>query len=242
MYGSSALSQALQLLATQARPGVLENEYNKVTARAIAAESTLSKALAGVTVKTAFPATGMGYTLRTVARLIGARQTLGLKRQVFLVQLLGFDQHSFLSTAQGPLLAQLADAMRAFHEATAEMGLAEKVTSFTASEMGRTLSLNGDGSDHGWGSHHFVVGGAVKGRAIYGTPPPISVGDSSGADDQWHVGQGRLLPTTSVDQFAGTLARWFGVQETELNLILPNLSHFDVSVGGIAYPRNLGFL
>jgi uncharacterized protein (DUF1501 family) len=118
-----------------------------------------------------------------------------------------------------------------------ELGVANQVTSFTASDFGRTLTSNGDGSDHGWGSHHFVVGGAVKGAAFYGTPPPVSVGDTSAPEDQWHVGQGRLLPTTSVDQYAATLAKWFGVSPTELPSLLPNLKNF----GSPAYPVDLGY-
>jgi len=129
--------------------------------------------------------------------------------------------------------------MTAFYNATVELGVASKVTTFTASDFGRTLGSNGDGSDHGWGSHHFVVGGAVKGAAFYGTPPPVSVGnDLNNPDDLWHVGQGRLLPSTSVDQYAATLARWFGVADSELPGILPNIGHF----GGANYPLDLGFM
>ena len=116
------------------------------------------------------------------------------------------------------------------------------MTAFTASDFGRTLSSNGDGSDHGWGSHHFIVGGAVKGKAFYGAAPPVSVGNTSAPEDQWHVGQGRLLPSTSVDQYAATLARWFGVADAELNGILPNLRHFGVAAGRADYPSNLGFM
>ena len=134
--------------------------------------------------------------------------------------------------------------MTALYNATVEMGVANQVTAFTASDFGRTLASNGDGSDHGWGSHHIVVGGAVKGKSLYGTPPPISIGDTRDSTgnyapaDQWHVGQGRLLPSTSVDQYAATLARWFGVADAELASVLPNLGHF----GGPSYPVNLGFM
>ncbi len=100
---------------------------------------------------------------------------------------------------QPQLLDKVSSAMTAFYNATAELGAAVKVTAFTASDFGRTLTSNGDGSDHGWGSHHFVVGGAVRGATFYGAPPPISVGNGSGSEDQWHVGQGRLLPSTAVD-------------------------------------------
>jgi uncharacterized protein (DUF1501 family) len=161
-----------------------------------------------------------------VARLIGARSTLGSKRQVFMVSLGGFDLHDNLVAQQPNLMRRVSEAMTAFYDATVELGVADKVTAFTASDFGRTLSSNGDGSDHGWGSHHFMVGGAVKGRAFYGKAPPVSITNTADANDQWHVGQGRLLPSTSVDQYAATLAKWFGVSNTELAGVLPNLSHF----------------
>ena len=177
-----------------------------------------------------------------MARLIGARTALGNKRQVFLVSLGGFDLHDNLIAQHPGLLGKLSEAMTAFYNATAEMGVASKVTTFTASDFGRTLASNGDGSDHGWGSHHFVMGGAVKGAAFYGTPPPVSIGSTAAPQDQWHVGQGRLLPSTSVDQYAATLASWFGVANTELNGILPNLNHFGAAAGRADYPTNLGFM
>jgi len=136
----------------------------------------------------------------------------------------------------------VSEALTAFYAATAELGVANKVTAFTASDFGRTLASNGDGSDHGWGSHHMMVGGAVRGKAFYGTPPPVSVGNTGAAQDQWHVGQGRLLPSTSVDQYAATLAKWFGVADNELDGILPNLRRFGAPAGRPDYPRDLGFM
>ena len=124
--------------------------------------------------------------------------------------------------------------MTAFYDATVELGVADKVTAFTASDFGRTLASNGDGSDHGWGSHHFVVGGAVKGATFYGTAPPVSNSNTAAPEDQWHVGQGRLLPSTSIDQYAATLAKWFGVPDSEMTTVLPNIGNFQ--------GRNLGFL
>jgi uncharacterized protein (DUF1501 family) len=118
--------------------------------------------------------------------------------------------------------------LSSFYNATVELGVSNSVTAFTASDFGRTLSSNGDGSDHGWGSHHLVLGGAVKGKAFYGTAPAIAV---NGTDD---VGQGRLLPTTSVDQFAATLASWFGVSGTELGLVVPNIANYSL--------KNVGFV
>ncbi|OYW79740.1 MAG: Tat pathway signal protein, partial [Asticcacaulis sp. 32-58-5] len=140
----------------------------------------------------------------------------------------GFDTHDGLMEDHPGLMARLDEAMLAFYQATLELGVANQVTTFTASDFGRTLASNGDGTDHGWGGHHFIMGGAVNGRKFYGTAPTVSITD----DEQ--VGQGRLLPTTSVDQFAATLARWFGVSNTELPGVLPNLGNFATS--------NLGFM
>jgi uncharacterized protein (DUF1501 family) len=156
-----------------------------------------------------------------------------------MVSLGGFDLHDNLISQQPVLMQRVSEAMTAFYDATVELGVADKVTAFTASDFGRTLSSNGDGSDHGWGGHHLMVGGAVKGKAFYGKAPPVSNTNNTGdPNDQWHVGQGRLLPSTSVDQYAATLASWFGVSNSELASVLPNLSHF----GGADYPTNLGFM
>ncbi len=155
--------------------------------------------------------------MKIVARLIGARNALSVHRQVFFVSLGGFDNHNLLMQDHPRLMERLNEAMSAFYAATVELGVANQVTTFTASDFGRTLSSNADGSDHGWGGHQFVMGGAVNGGRFYGTAPHVSIQ----TDDQ--VGQGRLLPSTSVDQFAATLARWFGCAPSELPGILPNV-------------------
>lgn len=230
LFGSAACSAALNTLITQSGSHTLENEYNRVTARSISAEAQVTAGLAGVpTLSTTFPTgNSLGTQLQTVARLIAARNALGARRQVFMVSLGGFDLHDNLPTQHPGLLTQVGDALAAFYNATVELGVANNVTTFTASDFGRTLSSNGDGSDHGWGSHHFVLGGAVRGRQFYGTAPAIAV---NGSDD---VGQGRLLPTTSVDQFGATLASWFGVTATELPTVFPNIGNFA--------SRNVGFV
>ncbi len=244
VYGSTAVRDAINTLVQQPRAQKLENEYNAVAKRAIAAETSVTAALAGAAPTTVFPTDGLGPQMKMVARLIKGQAALGARRQVFLVSLGGFDLHDNLLRDHGGLLAKVSAAMTAFYEATVEMGVADKVTTFTASDFGRTLASNGDGSDHGWGSHHFVVGGAVKGKAFYGTPPPVSVSDTKDAsgnylpENQWHVGQGRLLPSTSVDQYAATLAKWFGVTDAELPGVLSNISRF----GRAGYPVNLGFM
>lgn len=232
LYGSSAASAALRTLMTQTSNHVLEAEYNRVAKRSIDAEGVVTAALQPITLATSFtPPTGsnsLAQQLRVVARLIAARQPLGAKRQVFMVSMGGFDLHDALITNQSRLMGQLDFAMDAFYRATVELGVANSVTTFTASDFGRTLQSNGDGSDHGWGSHHFIMGGAVDGGRFYGVAPQISVRST----DQ--VGQGRLLPTVSVDQMSATLASWFGVSASELPSIAPNIGRFGAS--------NLGFM
>jgi uncharacterized protein (DUF1501 family) len=218
---NNGLRDALNSLITRSSQHVLENEYAVVTRRSIELEGTVNGALATVTPATVFP-TGnpLAAQLKIVARLIGARAALGLKRQVFFVSLGGFDNHNALMTDHPTLMQRVNDAMSAFYAATVELGVASNVTTFTASDFGRTLASNADGSDHGWGSHQFVMGGAVNGKKYYGTAPQVSIQ----SNDQ--VGQGRLLPSTSVDEFAATLARWFGCSATELPGILPNVGNF----------------
>jgi uncharacterized protein (DUF1501 family) len=247
VYGSSAVKAAMQQLAQQTRSHTLENEYNKVTLRAVEAEGKITTAIQPDDLNGNFPTgNNLADQLKMVARLIRGRVSLGVKRQVFFVSMGGYDLHDDLDTKQGGLMLRLSEAMFAFQRQMETLGIADKVTAFTASDFGRTLSSNGNGSDHGWGSHHFVVGGvnAVKGKAFYGTPPPVSVGNTAADDDQWHVGQGRLLPTTSVDQYAATLAKWFGVPDADLNSILPNLKNFNnvTAPSGISYPRDMGFM
>lgn len=238
-----AMREAFAAMLQQPRKHVLENEYNIVMKRGITAQNKVAQGLSTVRLNTSFPSGNpLANQLRMVAQLIGARGTLGAKRQVFMVSLGGFDLHDYLNTKHAPLLQQIDEAMTAFYQATVELGVANQVTAFTASDFGRTLSSNGDGSDHGWGAHHLMVGGAVKGAAFYGSAPPVSITDSAAPEDQWHVGQGRLLPSTSVDQYAATLAKWFGVDDSEMGNLLPNLKNFGVAAGRPDYPTNLGFM
>jgi uncharacterized protein (DUF1501 family) len=226
---NGGLRDAVNALITRDSSHVLEKEYAVVTRRSMALEGVVNGALAPVTLATDF-GTGnpLASQLKIVARLIGAGAALNMRRQVFFVSLGGFDNHNLLMQDHPNLMQRLNDAMSALYAATVELGMANRVTTFTASDFGRTLSSNADGSDHGWGSHQFVMGGAVNGGKFYGTAPSVSVF----SNDQ--VGQGRLLPSTAVDQFAATLARWFGCSASELPGILPNIGHFTNT--------NLGFV
>jgi uncharacterized protein (DUF1501 family) len=223
LYGSQTCSDVLRGLITATdRTHWMEQELNRVVTRSIGAQSQISTALSGLpALATPFNASNsLATQLQMVARMIGVRASLGVSRQVFFVSIGGFDLHSGLTTAHPALLSSVSEALASFYDATVELGVANQVTSFTASDFGRTLSSNGDGSDHGWGNHHFVLGGAVKGGRYWGALPAVSV---NGTDD---VGQGRLLPTTSVDQLAATLASWMGVNASELSRVLPQIGNF----------------
>lgn len=225
LFGSPAGMTALRSLMTTQRANLLEAEHARVTRRSIDLQAQVAGALAGgPALATPFPAgNSLADQLRIVARMISVSQELGARRQVFLVSLGGFDNHDSILTTHPVLLGRLGAAMRAFYDATVELGVAERVTAFTASDFGRTLTSNANGSDHGWGSHQLVMGGSVRGRAFYGTPPVLA---NNGPDD---VGQGRLLPAISVDQFGATLARWFGVGDTQMASVLPNIVNFNPS-------------
>jgi uncharacterized protein (DUF1501 family) len=256
-YSFGSVGTAInQLISPTGRSHILEREYSIVTKRAVDAEGAITSALnpfpASGTPFSAFPAgNSLSDQLRMVARLIAARGALKTKRQVFMVSIGGFDSHDNLISDHTRNMDRVSSAMKAFYDAMANLGVADKVTAFTATDFGRTLSSNGDGSDHGWGSHQFIVGDAVNGGKFYGYAPPVSTGNTNTPQDQWHVGQGRLLPTTSVDQYAATLAKWFGVSDAELmgtagqnyqDAILPSLHNFGGSAGGINYATDLGFM
>ena len=233
VYGSTTAMATLKSLMTGTNANLFAAEHARVSKRALDTYAQVSAALAGAPAAS-FPLFPTGNSLadqlKIVARMISVSSELGAKRQVFFVSIGGFDLHDNLVAQHGPLMGKVADAMKAFYDTTAALGVADKVTSFTASDFGRTLQSNDDGSDHGWGSHHFVVGGAVKGQQIYGTPPAVGNGT---ADD---VGQGRLLPTLSVDQYAATLAGWFGVGAGDMATVLPNMANYNPSTW------NLGFV
>ncbi len=232
LFGSTACSAALRALISEPRTHLLENEYTRVSKRSIDANEILTAALAAApALATPFPASNsLGDQLKLVARMISSAPRLGAKRQVFFVSLGGFDTHDGIAVDHPVLMQKVGAAMAAFYAATAELGVASQVTSFTASDFGRTLTGNANGSDHGWGSMHFMMGGAVNGARYYGTAPVVANG---GPDD---VGQGRLLPTTSVEQFAATMGKWLGVTDSELLSLLPNLANYNAGA------RNLGFM
>ena len=218
------------LLAGNTQEHVFERAFADRSRNAVANYEFVDAALNGATpLSTAFPATSLGQQLRMAARLIQVRAALGMSRQVFYVSAGNYDSHNNQVDDQQSNLGQLSQALKAFHDATVELAIDQSVTAFTASDFGRSLGVNVDGTDHGWGGHHFVVGGAVRGQRFYGAMP--SLRDTANPDD---TGFGQIIPTTAVDQYAATLAKWFGVSDTEIADIFPSLAHFNSA--------NLGFL
>jgi uncharacterized protein (DUF1501 family) len=235
MFGSSSASGALQRAYAATATDRLQQEYARVMQRGMSANTALQAALSGVNVPT-IPATAIAQVnaanttldklslarqLRMVLQIMAANQTLGMWRQVFMVQMGGFDTHNNQMRDQPAQMAQVAQSISYFMAALNALGLQNNVTLFTASDFGRTLLSNGDGSDHGWGSHHIVAGGAVKGRQIFGNMPVAALGT------QTDIGSGRLLPTTSVTQLASSLAGWMGLTSSEQQIVLPNLGSFN---------------
>ena len=208
---------------------IYERGFADVQRRAIDAADQVSAAINNTQpINTVFPQSQLGTQLRTVARLIAARDELQMQRQIFFVATGGFDSHDDQNENQPGLLGGISDAIAAFYEATAELQVQDRVTTFTQSDFGRTLTSNGDGTDHAWGGNQLVVGGAVNGGDLYGEFPLLEIG---GPED---VGGGRIIPSTSADQYAATWARWFGVPDVDLNVVAPNLSNF--------VQRDLGFM
>ena len=228
-YGNSARQAGLQQLLTFDNGLQLVQAANATMGRGQSYANALGGALASATLATQFPAGNpLASQLQTVARIIKVLSTLGLLRQIFFCELDGFDTHSGQLPIQSALLQQLSQAVLAFYQATQELGVDQNVTTFTASEFGRSLVPNSTGSDHAWGNHHFVIGTGVKGGQFFGQFPSLALGSNYDA-----TGTGTLIPTTSVDQYGATLAQWFGVGAASLPAIFPNIGNFPSSNIGI---------
>jgi uncharacterized protein (DUF1501 family) len=256
LFGSAAAMSALRTLSATARsPHLLEQDYAAVVDRSVVAQALLATSLPApglapwgtpaanysqnndpllryVNNNGNTAANPLANQLQVVARTIAARAALGVGRQVFMVELGGFDTHENQNPTQADLMSRLAHALQYFDTTLLALGMANNVTTFTATEFGRTFTTNGGGTDHGYGSHQFVMGGAVNGGDLYGAFPVLGTKNANdntfSSPDQ--LGNGSLLPTTSVDQYAATLARWFGVPASDLTgsagSLFPNLGRF----------------
>jgi uncharacterized protein (DUF1501 family) len=261
LFTSTVAQQMLVSMMRTTRSGrVIEAEHAAVAGRSIDAEATLSPVLPPadggpwgtknvpphkndpLLVYTP-PSTGqptlnpVSQQLQAIARMIAARGALGSSRQIFFVGVDGFDTHDSLPTRHADAMASLAQALSYWDMVTRSMGVDELVTTFTASDFGRAFASNGDGCDHGWGGHHFVMGGAVRGGDIYNRFPAYGQSDGAGgyqSPDQ--LADGALLPVASVDQYGATLGAWMGLSASELLGVMPNLGNFQ------AEKRNLGFM
>jgi len=249
LFGSSiAPSKVSDLITDTNLASNFASDYSGLVARSMGATSTVNSAftqpiVSGVAAPSPYtnPITGtvttnpLALQLATVARMVAAGATLGVRRQVFFVSLGGFDTHDTQNVTQPNLLAQLAHALSYFDAALSNIGGIDRrsqVTTFTASDFSRSFTTNGDGTDHAWGNHHFIMGGAVRGGDMYGQYPTQGV--DLGAFNNPDATGNATIPTTSVDQYAATLGNWFGVSSAALDLIFPNLKNFGT--------RNLGFV
>lgn len=229
---SQARYNALKEILTFDTGVKLVAQASRILSQGLSDSDALNRALASQpALATAFPANNsLATQLQQVARLIQARQALGMNRQIFFCSLGGFDTHSDQLNDQGNLLGQVDAALGAFFQATVELGVAGQVTAFTESDFGRTYKPNSNGgSDHAWGATHLVLGGAVKGGELYGALPDPVLGSGQDAGSE-----GRWIPSIAIDQYGATLASWFGVPPQSLASVFPNLARFGTA--------NLGFL
>lgn len=215
--------QIYKTLLAQQQENIFQREFARTQTIAWDLAGEVKTALDAQTpLQTAFPANNpLANNLKMVAQLLSARNALKVKRQTFFIGIGDYDTHGDQLRRHVLLLSQLSTALDAFYKATEELGIASQVTTFTSSDFGRTLTSNGDGTDHGWGSHQMVMGGAINGGQIYGQFPELIIG---GKDD---IGEGRIIPTTSMDQYAATLANWYGLPSGNFADVFPNLLRFN---------------
>ena len=223
-----------QLVSVTSGNGIID-AANKVMLDAIELNPLLEEAANAVTFQKPFPSTNLGRQMQEIARIISLNAQLGVGRQVFFCSLGGFDTHGGQPYQQWDLLQQVSKAVDAFYAATVQLGVADQVTTFTLSDFGRTLQPSGTGSDHGWGNHHLLVGGAVSGGRIYGRFPLMTNhANFNATNDDYADNRGVMLPGISLSQYGATLARWFGAADSDLNGLFPTLANFTT--------RDVGFM
>jgi uncharacterized protein (DUF1501 family) len=247
----SNLRSALQRVASaqshggaSSLPHLMQRESGQIGSRSVIAESALNAVLPAASDSRFGPDSRLSYTnvsgsltanplaqqLQVVARTIAARQPLGMRRQIFFVSMTGFDTHDSQNSRHADLMLRLDHALGYFNDVLQSMGLQDQVLTFTASEFGRSFTSNGDGTDHGWGGHQFIMGGGLTGGQLHGQMPTLvrrnTTNNSFDASTQQTAG-GVLIPTTSVDQLAYSVGRWMGASHSHLSGVLPNLANFN---------------
>jgi uncharacterized protein (DUF1501 family) len=201
---------------------LLSEAFNSQKRDALESSALFDSATANVTLPAGvtFPNTALGNQFQMIARIILGRGALGQNRQTFFVEYGGWDHHNNLLARQAAMLPEVDAAVKAFYECLTAASLQNNVTLFTISDFSRTLTTDSDGADHAWGGNHLVLGGAVKGRKVYGQYPSLALGSAL------DVGRGRIIPQIAVDSYFAELALWFGVPKSSLSLVLPNISAF----------------
>ena len=232
---AQARAMAQQQIISADSGNSIINAANSVMGNALALNPLLKNAAGAIAFNKPFPQTPIGTQLKEIARLISLNSQLGAGRQVFFCSLAGFDTHGGQSYQQWDLLQQVSKALDAFYGATVQLQAANQVTAFTLSDFGRTLQPSGTGSDHGWGSHHLILGGAVNGGRMYGTYPLMTnYANFNATNSDYADNRGVMLPNTSLSQYGATLAKWFGTSDSDLDSLFPTLPNFAA--------RDLGFL
>lgn len=207
---------------------LMEDAFSDLSNKSIIEADTINAALQGTGSFPTLPNTDLGNQLRTVAKFIQAAGPLGMRRQIFFVSNGGYDLHGDFIAPHAQLLGGVSGALKGFYDALASIGMTNAVTTFTASDFNRTYDSNGRGSDHGWGGHYMVMGGAVRGRRIYGSYPDP---DILAGNNPLDTGRGRWVPTLGVDPYAATLAKWFGLPGSRMRDVFPNIGNFDPDIG-----------
>lgn len=219
-YTDNSFAGAVDSLLEAHYKNTFTRTFAKNTRRFIDSSIAFNEAIDGIDILTPLPPTRLAQNFKMVARTIAAREKLNMKRQTFFIRAGGWDHHNEVINAQAQMLPEISQALKYFKDALEEIGMTDNVVTFTASDFGRTLTSNGVGSDHAWGGNHMVMGGPVHGGRIYGTYPSLALNSSQ------EVGRGRLIPTTSVDEYSSEIARWFGVSSSEMDTVFPNIKEF----------------
>ena len=225
-FGTSGVKldrrNALTSLVNASYDSIYGRAYSETLRNTLASADAVNSAIAAApALQTSFPVSAaLGQQLQTVARLIAVRERLGATRQIFFISAGGYDTHDEQLALQPGLFSSIATSLTAFHAAMDELGVGSRVTTFTQSDFGRTLTSNGDGSDHAWGGLQLVLGGGVRGQAIYGEYPELRIGAPN------DIGGGRFIPAVSSDQYVATLVRWFGLDEAGISAIAPSIVNF----------------